>query len=180
MKTLKMTWAICLVVLTGTFTGCDDLFDGSGLSLNSNYSNMELSVPQSPAGEYIFIEELLPTNIDDAINETNADYSSIKSIILIEATAEILNNENEELNYDAFSSVKVAISTDGLPEKVIAEITEIPDEADELVMDLQNTDVTEYLDAEKYFVTAYAVLDKDIETPMNILVKLRYKITLGF
>lgn len=179
MKTRKLTWAICLVILTGAFTACDGLFNNTGLSIYSDYSKITLNVPQSAEGEYIFSEELLTSDIDSIIGVVNADYSSIESIILTEVKAEISGNENGELNYEAFSSVKVAISTDILPEKVIAEITDIPVDADELTLNLQNTDVTEYLDAEKYYVSSYAVLNKNLENPMDILVKLRYKITLG-
>jgi hypothetical protein len=180
MKTRKLAWAICLVILTGTFTACDGLFDNTGLSIYSDYSNITLTVPQAVEGEYISSDELLTSDIDSAIKVANVDYTSIESIELTEVMTEILGNENGELSYEAFSSVIVTISNDILPEKVIAEITDIPFNADELTLNIQNTNVTDYLDAEKYYVSSYAVLNKNLENPMDILIKLRYKITLGF
>ncbi len=180
MKAQKLTWVLSVIIAAGIFNGCDGLFDDSGLSILSEYSEVVLTVPPTLAGQYTFSEDILSSHVDSIISRTNTSNSSIKSIDLIEAEAGIAGTGEPGTNFNAFKTVNLNISTSNVPGMIIAKVSEVPKGANTISMDLQNENVTQYFNEDVYYVTVSGLLNEDIKDPLNIIIRLRYRINLEF
>ena len=177
MKTVKSTIGyLAIAIVAVIFSGCEDLYNQLGMSVYSDYQEFEYTLLPAPSGEYL-IEETFDAVNTDSIS-ASVDSGFVREVNLSDVTIEIINNDGT-LNFDAFESFEAVISSDNMTETVAGMINQVPDNATLLTFDITDDNLLEYMGGEEYVLKIRGVLDKDLETSLDILVRFRFKIGIG-
>jgi hypothetical protein len=167
--------AILSVVL---FTSCDELYDEFGLSVKTDYVEMEFSIYPSEAGDYVFTQEIIADDIDSILTANGSSRDKLQSITVVDGFIET-TSYSVEPDFSKFSSMWVVLRT-GAVADTIAWNFEIPENSSIVDFNLTNNDISEYIDNEMYNLDVWAVLDEEMTDTLIFKAMIRYELNLGF
>ena len=172
---MKNFGLISLSIVLLIFTGCGKIEDLIKIKVEDTStliipSNTIINLP---------IDILTPeteTNLDEELANNNSRKDKIKTIRLQELTVTITNPSGESFNF--LNSIKLYIRADGFAEREIAYLDQIPNDAgSELVLNVYDDDLSDYLKQDKYSLRANVKTDELITQQMEIEIYTRFEVT---
>lgn len=128
------------------------------------------------AGLYTFVEKILQSDIQAEIEENGGSIDNLRDITIKEAKLEMLTPGQ---NLDAFESVRVYIESENHDEMLIGSVENINDGRLQVNLNVTEESLKEILEDEEYIVRVGGVLSDDVETILDLAVKIKYKVKVG-
>ena len=128
------------------------------------------------AGLYRFVEKILQSDIQAEIEENGGSIDNLRDITIKEAKLEMLTPGQ---NLDAFESVRVYIESENHDEMLIGSVENINDGRLQVNLNVTEESLKEILEDEEYIVRVGGVLSDDVETILDLAVKIKYKVKVG-
>jgi hypothetical protein len=134
-------------------------------------------IPPAPAGIEVSVHNLIQSDLDEVLTEKGFSGATINTIKVLDAALEVTETSPIE-NLDAVESVRNAISTEILPEEIIASCKNNTPGAAELPMDTPDVDLSDYMARDEYTLTTYGMLKETTTDTLCIKGKIRYQLSL--
>lgn len=181
--------AIVAGLLVFILSGCEELLDKIGVTINSDYTEIDFTVNPDVAGTYTETLEVVDSDLDSLIEAEGQNVGELNSVKIKDAAIQVLGIGNlDEFgsfvltgdgNLDPFGSFLLTIEAPGKEVITIAEVTEVPSGITEMPLTKQETDLSDYLKSDQYTIKVKTVLDQDLETHMNMRARVRFEIKVG-
>jgi hypothetical protein len=174
MKRFFLPIALAVIVLLA-FSGCEELLNKIGVTLNSDYTDIDFTVNPDKAGTYMETIEIVDSDLDSLIEAEGQNMGELNSVKIKDATIQVMG----EGNLDPFKSFLFTIEAPGKEIIKIAEVTEVPTGLTEMPLTKEEVDLSDYLKSDQYTIKVKTVLDQDLETHMNMRARVRFEIKVG-
>jgi len=158
-----------------TFSGCEELLDKIGVTINTDYTEIDFTVNPDQAGTYTETAEIVDSDLDSLIEAEGQDLGELNSVKIKDATIQVMG----EGNLDPFESFLMTIEAPGKEKITIAEVTSVPTGLTEMPLTKEETDLSDFLKSDQYTIRVKTVLDQDLETHMNMRVRVRFEVKVG-
>ena len=157
-------------------TSCD-WFDKI-LSVDFTTSSTDVSFILDPtsAGSHELKVKVFESDLEQEIKDNGGDIKNLKSVEMEEATAMVLTSDQ---TLDPFQSLEVIVSADGMPDKKVAWVDNIPDGVTSVDLSITTDELKDLLNQDKYTVTINGVLDHDLTESIEMKVSVKYHVTVG-
>lgn len=159
-----------------SMVSCDILNDLVDLTFTTHEKTIEFTVNPLEAGLYTFVEKILQSDIQAEIEENGGSIDNLRDITIKEAKLEMLTPGQ---NLDAFESVRVYIESENHDEMLIGSVENINDGRLQVNLNVTEESLKEILEDEEYIVRVGGVLSDDVETILDLAVKIKYKVKVG-
>ena len=178
MKTSKSFLGILIAAGMVIFLfGCEDFLNQAGVSVYSDYQSINVPIDAAPAGEYVFLNYMEPLNLDSMMSASG--YQNVENVSLYEANLSLADT-SENQNFNSFKSFQILLSGNELPEVIIAELTDIPENVSNINLNTIDIDLLQYMHGANYELKIKGVLEEDLNSPIEIVGRMRYKVGFGF
>jgi hypothetical protein len=171
---------VLMVIGWAFFTSCEELeglLDEFGATVETDYYEVDLVIPPAPSGIEVSVHNLIQSDLDDVLAQKGFPGATINTIKVLDAS--LLVTENSPIdNLDAIETVRNGISTEALPEAIIASCKNTTPGAVELPMDTPDTDLSDYMVNDEYTLTTYGMLKENTTDTLCIRGKIRYQLSL--
>ncbi|MBN2274162.1 MAG: hypothetical protein JXR41_04115 [Bacteroidales bacterium] len=174
MKKSALSLAIAGIIIIA-LSGCEELLDKVGITISSDYTNIDFTVNPDNAGTYTEKIEVIDSNLDSLIEAEGQNVGELNSVKIKDAMILVLG----EGNLDPFESFLLTIEAPGKAVVKIAEVTSVGLGLKEIPMIKEEVDLSDYLKSDQYTIKVKTVLDQDLETHMNMRARVRYDIKVG-
>jgi hypothetical protein len=174
MKRFFSPTAFAVIVLLA-FSGCEELLNKIGVTINSDYTDIDFTVNPDKAGTYMETIEIVDSDLDSLIEAEGQDMGELNSVKIKDALMQVRG----EGNLDPFKSFLLTIEAPGKEVVKIAEVTEVPAGLTEMPLTKEEVDLSDYLKSDQYTIKVKTVLDQDLETHMNMRARVRFEIKVG-
>lgn len=172
MKNLRnISFSILLLAMATVFvtTSCDDVTDGVKQTINFNAADIQFSIDsitfnvnKSTADLNVVYDEVVPmAELVNAVADAGFSMDNINSLTLAGATLRITTSDFD-VNY--FNAAQVYL---GSETNLVAEILEVDEANQEIILDVAAIDVLSYLSTEELRVIV--VLDADGSLPTSVV-----------
>lgn len=169
---MKQLWFALAAVAVLGFSSCD--FDE--LTQFDMEFNSSITVPASSGINLpfdLFTPEIT-TNSESTFGSNNTSADLIESIKLKAMNLDITAPGDRD--FDFLNSIKIYIDADGLSEILIASLTDIPADVDNIDLEINDNDLKDYLTQEKFKLRVETVTDEFLSNDVNIDVKSTYRV----
>jgi hypothetical protein len=156
-------------------TGCEELKDKIGVTINSDYTYIDFTVNPDKAGTYQETLMLVNSDLDSLIEAEGQNIGEVNSVKIKDAMVQIVG----EGNLDPFGSIKITLEAPGKTLVKVAEVTSVPTGITEIALIKEGVDLSDYIKSDQYTIRVKTVLDQDLETHRNMQAKVRYEIKVG-
>lgn len=169
---MKQLWFVLAAAAVLGFSSCD--FDE--LTQFDMEFNSSITVPASSGINLpfdLFTPEIT-TNSESTFGSNNTSADLIESIKLKAMNLDITAPGDRD--FDFLNSIKIYIDADGLSEILIASLTDIPADVDNIELEVNDNDLKDYLIQEKFKLRVETVTDEFLGNDVNIDVKSTYRV----
>ena len=157
------------------FSGCEELLDKIGVTINTDYTEFDFTVNPDQAGTYAETVEIVDSDLDSLIEAEGQDMGELNSVKIKDATIQVMG----EGNLDPFESFLMTIEAPGKEKITIAEVATVPTGLTEMPLTKEEADLSDYLKSDQYTIKVKTVLDQDLEVHRNMQLSVRYEIKVG-
>jgi hypothetical protein len=181
MKKREVILAIVLgIIALGISTSCeeiDGLFEDIGVTITSDFYEMEFAIPPAPSGIPVILQITMETDIKEIAAAKGYPDATINYVRVQDAIMEVSEKSNVP-NLNAIDTLGISISNNLLNEKNIAYVKNNLPDAGSLPMETPNIDISDYLESVTYNLTNYTMLKETPADTLWVKGKIRYKIRL--
>lgn len=167
----QVLFALAAIAVFG-LSSCDfDEFTQFDMEFNSS-----ITVPASSGINLpfdLFTPEIT-TNSESTFGSNNTSADLIESIKLTAMNLDITAPGDRD--FDFLNSIKIYIDADGLSELMIASLTDIPADVDNIELEVNDNDLKDYLTKDKFKLRVETVTDEFLNNDVNIDVKSTYRV----
>jgi len=170
---------ILLLSIAGFFmiavSGCEELLDKVGVTINSDYTYVDFTVNPDDAGTYTEEVEVVDSDLDSLIEAEGQNVGELNSVKLKDAAIQVMDAGN----LDPFESFLLTLEAPGKAVVTVAEVTSVATGLTEIALNNEEVDITDYLESDQYTIKVKTVLDQDLETARLLRAKVRFEIKVG-
>ncbi len=182
MKKREVLLAIVLgIIALGISTSCeeiDGLFEDVGVTITSDFYEMEFAIPSAPAGIPVILQTTMETDIKEIAAAKGYPDATINYVKVHEAIMEVTEKSNVP-NLNAIDTIGISISNNLLSEKTIAYVKNNVPDAGSLPMETPDVDISDYLESVTYNLANYAMLKETLADTLWVKGRIRYTIRLA-
>jgi hypothetical protein len=170
---MKKYLVLCSLIIA--FSGCQKLF-------NFTYFNMEFNeyaVIKSSVGTNLPFNVLSPnieTNADSVFESNDSRKKYIEEIVLEELQLTITSPSNGDFSF--LQNIKVYIVSEGIEESLIAWSDEIASETKVINLTTTNSDLKQYIKADRFSLRVSAETDEIITSEHTIFIHTDFFVNL--
>lgn len=177
MKTNYFKIAATVIMVALLSSSCDELLDDLGFDITTDYYEFEITILPTLAGEQVFSEEVFPNDLDSIIDANGQNIADLNEVFVRDAKIEIMN-KGEGKNFDAFASI-TAEGVFGNKVTELAIANNIQDGVDQLIFDVTDENLTEFLNEQEYQLKVKGYLDQELTDTLVVKGKIRYDVGLA-
>lgn len=172
MKTTRLI--LILFIAAGILaTACEDLL-GDLLKFNTQWYTLEFSIDTTDqVGTVTFITEEFDADLDSVLEANSVSMDNISDARLSDAIVSILTPGK---NFDPVGSLQIYIETPGKGSTLVAWLETVPTGVTEIVLDLTEDDLQEYLTETTFRATATGVLNSKVDEVVDLKADFRWLI----
>jgi len=177
MKNLKKTILIFLLAFPA-FSACE-LLNDLRVDFDTKFFIIDFIMNEDEeTGEKTFVVEVIKSEIDSILEAHDISRDNLKEVHPKEVIIEI-NNDGTDYDFDPVSSFSAEISADELDEILIANLDPVPGNVKSVSLDVEDTEIKEYLLKEFYTVTIKGVTTAPIENRLHVTAKIKFTMKGG-
>jgi hypothetical protein len=176
MKRISIKGLLMAFMLAGTMVSCGLVEDLLDVSFTTGYDEVSFTVNPSDAGEYLFTEEYLQSDLEQEIADEGGDINNLKEVTINEAILEVVTAGK---NLDPFDWVEVYISTPSIDEVMVASAEVIANGQVSVELQIAGDDLKNILEEEEYTVRVVGELGESIDEAIDLLIKIKYDVVVG-
>lgn len=174
---MKKFFAAALLLVIVAVAACDTLDERFVFYINEN-EELRLT-PELPAGKMLELDTItIITNADTTFERNRTRAAFVQEITLDKFNLSITDSTKQD--FDFLESADVYMSADGLDEVRVAFIENIPANDSTLNYSVNlnrtNTRLDEYLKKEAYTIHTRLVLREKVDTVLNVVTTIRFKV----
>lgn len=171
----RLYYLMASVLLLGALSSCEMFDDLINISFDTEYVDIDFTVQPNEAGVHTVTEKVLQSDIKAEIEDHGGDPESIDEIVAADAKLSVLT---DGFTLDPFKWVEVYVETADVDKIKIG--TANVDKVGMLNVKLAvtETDLRSIINAEEYIVTVVAEYGEAISEPIDMLLEIRYKVTI--
>jgi hypothetical protein len=173
-------WYIVIIGLAMLFTGCEEMenmFDEFGVSMNTEYYQVEVIIPPAPSGIEITIYSLMETNLDQMLESKGYRDATVNSIRVLDADIEVAE-DSKIRNLNPVETIVTRMLTEFLPEVTVATYKNTVTDAVSAPMETEDTDVSAYMEDEEYILSTSGMLRETTTDTLRLRGRIRYRLGL--
>lgn len=174
---MKIKTYLIIGVALIAFTSCEDVLNNLGATFESDYYTYQMIVPPSKAGDTLSQSVDIKSDFNDVLKQKGYANDSVQDVYLTDVQIDV-NDQSMVTNLDAIKSVKISMSSDSYPEKVVAEKENNLKSATQLPLTLPQVNIANYLKEVSYKVNLQGIIGQDMNSILVINVKIKYKVDL--
>jgi hypothetical protein len=152
------------------------LLDKVGVTINSDYTNIDFTANPDQAGSYFETVQVVDSDLDSLIKAEGHKVGDVNEVKIKEAIIQVMDGGN----LDPFESFLLTLEAPGKDVVTIAQVNSVPAGLPEISLVNEEVDLTDYLKSDQYTIRVKTVLDQDLETPRLLRAKVRFEIKVGF
>jgi len=156
-------------------SACENLLDKVGVTINSDYTQVDFTVNPDQAGTYSEVVRVVDSDLDSLIEAEGQNIGEINSVKIKDAFIQVMDGGN----LDPFESFLITLEAPGKSVVTVAEVTSVSAGLTEITLINEEVDLTDYLESDQYTIKVKTVLDQDLETPRLLRAKVRFEIKVG-
>jgi hypothetical protein len=176
MKKQKYFLLLLIIVIAGFSSDCKKLKDALDKNFTTDETELTFTINPASTGEHTFALQVVSSDIIKQITDAGGDVGKIKSIKINECVFEVVSQGR---NFDEFQSFDLYLSDGSADPVKVAWIDNIPENSFSQTLTLVDQDFKDLLNGDTYNVTIKGVLDKNLETALDVKAKIKYSITVG-
>jgi len=176
MKRISITGLIMAAMLAGTMVSCEQVEDLIDISFTTGYDEVSFTVNPTNAGEYLFTEEYIQSDLEQEIEDNGGNIDNLKEVTINEAILEVVSAGK---NLDPFDWVEVYISTPSIAEVMVASAEVIASGQVSVELQIAGDDLKNILEEEEYTVRVVGELGESIDEAIDLVIKIKYNVTVG-
>ena len=168
------------VIAIGLFTSCeelDGLLEDIGVTLTTDYYEMEFIIPPAPAGIPVEMMTTMEANLDEVITSNGYNNATVNSVEVEDAIMGVTEKSNVS-NLNAIDTLSISVSTDQLSETAIAHCKNTIIDAETLSLETRSVNVNSYIESEQYNLITYGMLKESLTDTLWLTARIRYKVKL--
>jgi hypothetical protein len=146
------------------------------ITFTSGYEELNFTVNPSDAGEYVFAESMMQTDLRQEIEDHGGSIDNLKGVTVNEATLTVLTSGK---NLDPFTWIEVYISTPTLSEILIASVNSIPSGSTTLTLQIPDEELKIIAEEGEYTVRVVGELGQAIPEAIDFTLKIKYDVKVG-
>jgi hypothetical protein len=173
-----MKKSISFLVAAGllfALSACEDLLNKVGVTIDSDYTNIDFTANPDQAGAYFETVQVVDSDLDSLIEAEGQNVGEVNSVKIKDAGIQVMDGGN----LDPFESFLLTLEAPGKAVVTVAEVTSVAAGLTEISLINEEVDLTDYLKSDQYTIKVKTVLDQDLETPRNLRAKVRFAIKVG-
>jgi hypothetical protein len=171
---------LMIILFTTLFISCEEIenmFDKFGVTVNTDYYNVDITIPPAPAGIKVNFQQIMQNDIDRTLENQGYGEATVKSIIVVDASLEVMEDSNVP-TLNSVESVITKISTETLPEATLISCINNTPDATLLPMESENLEVSNYMQGPSYILTVYGTLKETTTDTLHIIGRIKYQLDL--
>ena len=133
--------------------------------------------PRDVPGYHIFREKTVETNLDSLFETNDFSADRLESVTLVNAEVEI-TGPSDTMSLSYLDLVMITIYTPELGEVSIAQNLKIPKGVKKVELEILESDMINYLEAEEYILTVYGMLNTRSYEQRELEARIKYKYTM--
>jgi hypothetical protein len=150
-----------------------DLLD---ITFTTGNEELNFTVNPSDAGEYVFAESIMQTDLRQEIEDHGGSIDNLKNVTVNEAILTVLTSGK---NLDPFSWIEVYVSTPNVNELMIASVYSIPSGSTTITLQLSDEELKVLVEEEEYTIRVIGELNEATPEAINFSLKLKYDVMVG-
>jgi hypothetical protein len=155
-------------------TSCDitDLVD---INFTTDSQSADFIIEPNTAGAHYEQVEVVLTDIKRQIEDNGGSIDNLKTVTISDLTVSLISGA---VNLDAFEWFEITIEADGIAEKKIAWMENIPTGVTSIEPEHITDNLKDYIGADEYTIKLKGVLRTDITENVTLRVGAHYDVTL--
>jgi len=173
---LLKKYVYLVTVLSGIMLmSCEDLLKDL-ITFDSDYTYINFTInPENETGEKVFDTVIVKSELEKWLDDAGFSIDDVESVKLKEASFEI-QNVNQDINFNDIASASASISTVNDPEIIIASKDQVPSNVRNVSLDVNSTNLKDYLTENEYIFTASGFVSSPITDTIEVQAKIKFTI----
>ncbi len=176
MKTPKYFMLGLFAGLLVIVSSCELIEDLVDIEFTTGYEEMHITINPSSAGDYVFKEEYIKSELEQEIKDHGGSLKNLKEVKVNDITLEVISGEPD---FSAFDHVEVYVSTPNFSNVLIGSAVNIVEDVVSVHLDATEQELKDILSEEEYLVVVSGALDKDIKETTELLLRIDYSVVVG-
>jgi hypothetical protein len=177
---MKLKGTILGILVVILFAGCET-FDGFledfGVTVTTDYIEVEIMVPPAPAGFPIVISSDVQSDLESLLADKGYTNATVQNLKLADVILEV-DETSPVGNFNSIDTLSTSIETTELPQKNVANCKNEQADADILNMNTSNADLLNYVKNNSYSLHTSGMLKEHLTDTLRMKGKINFRVTV--
>lgn len=175
-KTIIYVAMLALLIAIG-LSSCDLVKDLLDINFETGWKAIPFTVNPKAAGVHTFHKTYNQSDLTQDIEDNGGDISNLNNVEVSEAEVEVLSPGR---TLDPFAWIEVYLRAPGDTDSSLVASASVDNTGETLVsMDVETISLNNILAQDEYVVSIVGELDQNLEEAINMVVRLKYDVTVS-